>query len=111
MPSARSTSVATSSALASSPSAARTSRSLARRVSGGSIIWLPKRPCASAGNMSCTSGRPRPSTRNGRSFRLRSAASTIVTVGRSPHCRSSRISSTGCFAHSARMNSSHDSRS
>ncbi len=97
---------------ATSPSGARssrapwTSRSAARRGSGGRrTIWVA-RSTQRWGKTSSTSGRARASTRSGRSARLRSAASTKVTVGRSPHWRSSRTRITGPSAHAARTSSS-----
>ena len=79
-------------------------------VSGPSRITCGARARHSAGNCSSTSGRASASTMSGRSRRLRSAASTKLTVGRSPQCRSSSTSSTGAAAHSAASQSSHARR-
>ena len=109
MPSARSTMRATTSS-ATPLSACLTSCSAARRDSGASWIVCRWRAIHRSGKRSSTSGRASASTMNGWSCRLRSALSRKLTVPRSPQCRSSSTSSTGCAAHSAISQSSNARR-
>jgi hypothetical protein len=90
-----------------SPRASRTSRSLARGVSGLTRISCKSRFFQRSGNTEWTSGRPVASAKNGLSSSRRRAASTSATLGRSPQCRSSIARITGPIAHSAASQSSH----
>ena len=101
----------------STTAVATVAQRLAHQLLAGALAtavpgWITcgARACQSSGNCSSTSGRASASTMKRWSRRLRSAASTKLTVPRSPQCRSSSTSSTGCAAHSAASQSSQARR-
>jgi len=89
------------------PRTPSTKRSLAFRVNAPSGSGCTPRSAQMRGKVASISGRARARTMKLLVLRLRRAASTNCTLGRSPHCRSSSSKTTGCAEHSAARKSSH----
>ncbi len=110
LPSARSTTRSTIASSVAAPRHSRTRRAAAFLGRRPRRISVRLRSAHRFGNDVCTSGRASATTMNGWPPRCRAAASTNVTLGTSPQCRSSSTRRIGCRDDSAWTQSSHARR-